>query len=73
MRRDSKGEVLTEETPGVGLDTIEQVMRERVRATLEAIGEEALAAALGAPRGARGGDQRQGYRHGGRARRLTTS
>jgi putative transposase len=73
MRRDSKGEVLTEETPGVGLDTIEQVMRERVRATIEAIVEEELAAALGAPRGARVGDQRQGYRHGGRARLLTTS
>ena len=73
MRRDSKGELLTEEAPGVGPDTIEQVMRERVRATIEAIVEEELAAALGAPRGARVGDQRQGYRHGGRARMLTTS
>ncbi|MBI3796731.1 MAG: hypothetical protein HY268_07160 [Deltaproteobacteria bacterium] len=31
MRRDSKGELLTEESPRVGFDTIEQVMRERVR------------------------------------------
>jgi transposase-like protein len=57
----------------LGADTIEQVMRERVRATIEAIVAEELEAALGAARGARVGAQRQGYRHGRRERTLTTS
>lgn len=73
MWRDSKAERATEEVAGFGPDTIEQVMRERVRATSEAIVEEELVAALGAGRGARVGEQRQGYRHGKRARTLTTS
>jgi transposase-like protein len=54
-------------------DTIEAVMRERVRGVLEAIIEEELEAALGAPRSARVGETRQGYRHGTRTRTLTTS
>ena len=73
MWRDSKQELGTEEAERFGLDTIEEVMRGRVRATIEAIVEEELEAALGAGRGARVGEQRQGYRHGVRARRLTTS
>src|SRR3989475_11423924 len=73
MWRDSKQELGTEEAERFGLDTIEEVMRERVRATIEAIVEEELEAALGAGRGARVGEQRQGYRHGVRERRLTTS
>jgi len=73
MWRDSKQELGTEEAQRFGLDTIEEVMRERVRATIEAIVEEELEAALGAGRGARVGEQRQGYRHGVRERRLTTS
>jgi putative transposase len=73
MRRDSKVEIGEEEVQAFGLDTIEQVMRERVRATIEAIGEEELEAALGASRSARVGEQRQGYRHGRRERQLTTS
>ena len=73
MGRDSKQELGTEEAQRFGLDTIEEVMRERVRATIEAIVEEELEAALGAGRGARVGEQRQGYRHGVRARRLTRS
>jgi putative transposase len=73
MWRDSKTGMGEEEGREFGLDTIEQVMRERVRATLEAIVEEELEAALGAKRGARVGEQRQGYRHGGRTRLLTTS
>jgi putative transposase len=73
MRRDSKVGVVGEEVTEFGLDTIEQVMRERVRATIEAIVEEELEAALGARRGARVGEQRQGYRHGRRERQLTTS
>lgn len=54
-------------------DTIEQVMRERVRETLEMIVEQELEAALGAGRSARVGEQRTGYRNGSRARQLTTS
>jgi putative transposase len=73
MRRDSKPELDTEEGQRFGLDTIEQMMRERVRAMIEAIVEEELEVALGARRGARVGEQRQGYRHGSRERRLTTS
>ena len=73
MQRDSKRRQGEEEVQDFGLDTIEQVMRERVRATIEAIVEEELEAALGARRSARVGEQRQGYRHGGRERHLTTS
>src|SRR5574341_207973 len=73
MQRDSKGRGRAKEVSAFGIDTIEQVMRERVRATIEAIVEEELAVALGASRGARVGEQRQGYRHGSRPRTLTTS
>lgn len=73
MARDSKRRRGEEEVREFSGDTIEQVMRERVRATIEAIIEEELEAALGASRSARVGEQRQGYRHGSRARTLTTS
>jgi putative transposase len=73
MRTDSKALVPREEAAEVGPDTIEQVMRERVRATIETIVEEELEAALGAGRSARVGAARQGYRHGVRSRTLTTS
>jgi len=73
MQRDSKRRMGEEEVREFSGDTIEQVMRERVRATIEAIVEEELEAALGARRSARVGEQRQGYRHGRRARTLTTS
>jgi putative transposase len=73
MRTDSKQRVPREEGAEFGPDTIEQVMRERVRATIEAIVEEELEAALGAGRWERSGDARRGYRHGVRARTLTTS
>ena len=53
--------------------TLEGLMRERIRATIEAIVEEELVAALGASRSARVGAVRIGYRHGKRARTLTTS
>ena len=59
--------------PAFGSDTIEAMMRDRVRATIEAIVEEELEAALGARKSARVGDERQGYRHGTRDRMLTTS
>ena len=73
MRTDSKPGMLREEAVEFGPDTIEQGIRERVRATIEAIVEEELEAALGAGRGARVGETRRGYRHGVRARTLTTS
>jgi transposase-like protein len=57
----------------LGRDTIESTMRERVRDLLEAIVEEELEAASGAPRSARVGEARHGYRHGTRPRTVTTS
>jgi transposase-like protein len=48
-------------------------MRERIRATIETIVEEELEGALGAARSQRVGSVRVGYRHGKRARTLTTS
>jgi len=56
-----------------GADTIELVIRERVRSAIEAIVEEELEAALGAATSARVGEERRGYRHGTRSRTLTTS
>src|SRR2546425_11014907 len=72
MERDSR-RGKSAEAMELGPDTIEQVMRERVRATIEAIVEEELEAALGAGRSARVGEARRGYRHGTRPRTLTTS
>ena len=59
--------------PTFGPDTIETLMRARVRTTIEAIVQEKLDAALGAEKSARVGETRQGYRHGSRERTLTTS
>lgn len=59
--------------PEFGPDSIELVMRTRIRETIEALVEEELEAALGARKSARVGDSRQGYRHGTRERTLTTS
>jgi transposase-like protein len=56
-----------------GPDTIESVMRLRIRDTIERLVEEELETALGATKSARVGEQRQGYRHGTRPRTLTTS
>jgi transposase-like protein len=61
------------EEQGFGPDTIERVIRDRVRATIETIVREELDTALGAARSARIGAQRCGYRHGTRPRTLTTS
>ena len=58
---------------GVGKATLEELMRERIRATIEAIVDEELEAALGAARSQRMGAVRAGYRHGKRERTLTTS
>jgi transposase-like protein len=56
-----------------GEGTLEELMRERIRATIETIIDEELEAALGAARSQRVGSVRAGYRHGKRARTLTTS
>jgi putative transposase len=56
-----------------GKGVLEDLLRERIRATIEAIIEEELEAALGAAKSQRVGSERAGYRHGKRARRLTTS
>jgi putative transposase len=58
---------------GRGEGTLEELMRERIRATIETIVDEELAAALGAARSQRVGSLRAGYRHGQRKRTLTTS
>jgi putative transposase len=56
-----------------GKGALEELMRERIRATIETIVEEELEGALGAARSQRVGSVRIGYRHGKRARTLTTS
>ena len=56
-----------------GKGSLEELMRERIRATIETIVEEELEGALGAARSQRVGSVRVGYRHGKRARTLTTS
>lgn len=56
-----------------GLETIEHCVRQRVKAIIEQVLEEELLAALGAPPSARVGETRRGYRHGTRARTVTTS
>ena len=66
MERDSR-------SAAQGKGSLEELMRERIRATLEIIIEEELEAALGAPRSQRVGTERTGYRHGKRPRTLTTS
>jgi transposase-like protein len=72
MQDDSRKGAVRQAEP-VGADTIEARMRGRIRETIEAIVEEELEAALGAGKSARVGASRQGYRHGTRARTLTTS
>ncbi len=54
-------------------ETIEAEIRGRVRAVIETLLEEELAAVLGAAPSARVGDERRGYRNGSRPRTLTTS
>jgi putative transposase len=71
MPNDSRGGAAVE-APRAGGDTIELRMRERIRATIEEIVEEELAAALGAGPSSRV-EERRGYRHGSRARTLTTT
>jgi transposase-like protein len=56
-----------------GKGALEELMRERIRATIETLVDEELEAALGAARSERVGPVRTGYRRGKRARTLTTS
>jgi putative transposase len=56
-----------------GKGAFEELMRERIRTTIEGIIDEELVAALGAARSQRSGPVRVGYRHGKRSRTLTTS
>src|ERR1022692_3118791 len=56
-----------------GKGSLEELMRERIRATIETIVDEELEGALGAARSRRVGLVRVGYRHGKRERTLTTS
>jgi putative transposase len=56
-----------------GKGALEELMRERIRTAIEGIIDEELVAALGAARSQRSGPVRVGYRHGKRARTLTTS
>src|ERR1700688_424428 len=58
---------------GPGRGALEEVMRERIRVTIESIVDEELESALGAAPSERVGTVRAGYRHGKRARTLTTS
>jgi len=58
---------------GPGKGALEGLMRERIRAMIEAIVDEELEAALGAARSQRVGAVRAGYRHGKRERTLSTS
>ena len=53
-----------------GSDPIEDRLRATVRATIEALFDEELAAYLGRIRYGRGGGPRKGYRHGRREREL---
>jgi putative transposase len=69
--RDSKGERTGEER-SFGADTIEVVMRTRIRETIEKLVAEELDATLGA-RSSERVAARRGYRHGARPRTLTTS
>ena len=73
VARDSRKRDEVEAAPRFDADTIERVMRERVREAIEAIIEEELEAALGAASSARVGEDRRGYRHGTRLRTLATS
>lgn len=54
-----------------GYDPIEDRLRQNIRATIEALFEEELAAFIGRCRYDRGGGSKKGYRHGHRDRQLT--
>ena len=53
--------------------SLEELLRERIRGTIELIVEQELEEALGAANSARVGEPLVGYRHGHRARTFSTS
>ena len=55
-----------------GYDPIEDRLRQNIRATIEALFEEELAAVIGRCRYDCGGGLKKGYRHGHRDRQLDT-
>lgn len=65
--------IVGEASQPFGPDAIEVTMRTRVRDMIATIVREELDAVLGAAKSARVGETRHGYRHGARARTLTTS
>jgi putative transposase len=73
MGENSNGRVEGKAVEPFDRDTIERTIRERVRAIIEEVVEAELDAALGAQPSQRVGEERNGYRHGCRERRLTTS
>ena len=73
MGESSKAGSGGKEGRGFDRDTIERTIRERIRDIIEEVVEAELDAALGATPSQRVGDERKGYRHGYRERRLTTS
>jgi hypothetical protein len=56
-----------------GKGSLEELLRELIRGTIELIVEQELEATIGAASSQRIGDQRTGYRHGHRGRTLSTS
>jgi putative transposase len=72
MADDSKSGKEGEDLFG-GPDRLETGIRQQVRGWIEQIVREELTAVLGADTSLRVGDRRRGYRHGTRARTLTTS
>ena len=73
MAKDNRNGVEGERTGGERATSLETAIRLRARGLIDAIVEEELDAALGATLSTRVGEGRQGYRHGTRARTLTTS
>jgi transposase-like protein len=58
---------------GQGKGSLEEPMRERIRGTIQLIVEDEPDGALGTGSSERVGEKRAGYRHGHRARTLSTS
>jgi putative transposase len=73
MAKNSRNGVDGESTGVERATSLEAAIRLRARGLIDAIVEEELDAALGAALSVRVGEGRQGYRHGTRARTLTTS
>jgi transposase-like protein len=73
MAKDTKNGVGGEETGGAAATSLEAMIRLRARGLIDAIVEQELEMALGAPPSGRVGEARAGYRHGTRDRTLTTS